>query len=128
MIQSLGLGLLVGVIQLGIFFGSHQAAAEPLNISSMRALETACLKNTSEPRIKRWSGSCFCVADSIWREVRWEPKREAVQEIKWVESLLAETMTQAEFARDPYNLVETIDEILDQCGQPPKKSPARPQP
>lgn len=128
MIFSISRCLMYCMIPMGILLGGYRAEAAPRTPPSLRAMETACLKNASEPRTKRWSGSCFCVANTLWRDLRWEPRAKAEQEIKWAESLFAETMTSEEFARDPYNLVETLDGILDQCNQPPKRTGTRAEP
>ncbi len=85
--------------------------------SALRNLEMACLKNQSEPRVKKWPGSCYCLSQTLHQELRLEPRATAIRELNWTRRVFDETLPQAEFEKDPLNLIEMLDDTINSCNK-----------
>ena len=111
----------IGFFQIAISFliaASCQSTFAKANgqvRSALRDLEMSCLKNQSEPRTKKWSGSCFCLTNTLQRELSEVPSARAFKEVQWAKKVFDGTLPKDEFSRDPLNLVDSLDEILNRC-------------
>ncbi len=118
MIKIFRFHLAISILLVALFCGSATAGNGADNKSALRDLEMACLKNQSEPRVKRWSGSCFCVSNTFLRDFDRVPRATALREIRWIQQVFDETLSREQFELDSHNLVETLDDTLNQCAKP----------
>lgn len=89
--------------------------------SAFRGLEMSCLRNKAEPRTQKWSGSCFCLSNTLKKEMGGLSSETALKEIEWAKAVFDQTLTFQEFGQDPLNLVGTLEDILSRCEQPTGK-------
>lgn len=83
-------------------------------------LQRACSSNQSDERLGI-NSNCICISKSIVNA--FGNSDVGLKQIKWVEKVFNETLSQADFQKDEFKIVSFIDGVLDACKTSQSKAP-----
>lgn len=100
------------VMLFGLLVTSSVSSADS-SIQQPTPLFAACLANQTEPRLVPNRRHCPCVVRTLNRALEGEENSKA--QLEWTRQVFDASLDPAEFKRDPFDLVEYINGVLDAC-------------